>query len=279
MRWLVGWSSTAAAAGGYGPVGSAGATGVDGETLQPVGSHPLWGDPDPLWAVGDWRPDEVRVVSADAQTRIAVLGTCGASDEQLRVALFAARGGALRHLTAWPGSYTAVVQVGRRITVCGDLAGARPVFYTPFERGVAYATAALPLADLVEANLDFGHLAALLAAPDVPAALQDSTPYEGVKRVPPGHALILRAGAREIAGYEPVASLAVAAPPAPVRPRRALLRRAGRAADGRAGAVAGRRGAAPGAAGVGQRGPLHGVRREAGAGRSSGAARRPADGP
>ncbi|CAL9488613.1 asparagine synthase-related protein [Streptomyces pilosus] len=214
MRWLVGWSSTAAGAMGFGPSGSAGATGVDGETLQPVGSQPLWGDPDPLWAVGDWRPDEIRVVQADAQTRIAVLGTCGASDEQLRVALFAARGGALRHLTAWPGSYTAVVQVGRRVTVCGDLAGARPVFHTPWAGGTAYATAALPLADLVEANLDFGHLAALLAAPDVPAALHDSTPYDGVKRVPPGHALILRAGAREIAGYEPVASLVVAAPPA-----------------------------------------------------------------
>ncbi|GGQ71332.1 asparagine synthase [Streptomyces pilosus] len=199
---------------GFGPSGSAGATGVDGETLQPVGSQPLWGDPDPLWAVGDWRPDEIRVVQADAQTRIAVLGTCGASDEQLRVALFAARGGALRHLTAWPGSYTAVVQVGRRVTVCGDLAGARPVFHTPWAGGTAYATAALPLADLVEANLDFGHLAALLAAPDVPAALHDSTPYDGVKRVPPGHALILRAGAREVAGYEPVASLVVAAPPA-----------------------------------------------------------------
>ncbi|MEU3175245.1 asparagine synthase-related protein [Streptomyces sp. NPDC007000] len=211
MRWLVGWSSAAAGAPAFGSVG---ATGSDGETLQPVGSHPLWGDPDPLWAVGDWRPDEVRVVTGDADTRIAVLGTCGATDEQLRVALFAARGGALRHLTAWPGSYTAVVQVGRRVTVCGDLAGARPVFHTPWEGGTAYATAALPLADLVEANLDFGHLAALLAAPDVPAALHDSTPYDGVKRVPPGHALILRAGAREIAGYEPVASLAVAAPPA-----------------------------------------------------------------
>ncbi len=211
MRWLVGWSSTAAAA----PViGSAGATGYDGETVHPVGSQLLWGDPDPLWAVGDWRPDEVRVVQADEQTRIAVLGTCGASDEQLRVALFAARGGALRHLTAWSGSYTAVVRVGRRVTVCGDLAGARPVFYTPWAGGTAYATAALPLADLIEANLDWGHLASLLATPDVPAALQDSTPYEGVRRIPPGHALILRAGAREIAGYEPVASLAVAAPSA-----------------------------------------------------------------
>jgi len=211
MRWLVGWSSTAAGVSG---IGAAGATGSDGETVHPVGSHLLWGDPDPLWAVGDWRPDEVRVVTVDAQTRIAVLGTCGASDEQLRVGLLAARGGALRHLTAWSGAYTAVVQVGRRITVGGDLAGARPVFYTPWAGGTAYATAALPLADLIEANLDFGHLAALLAAPDVPAALRDSTPYEGVRRIPPGHALILRNGAREIAGYEPVASLAVAAPSA-----------------------------------------------------------------
>ncbi|MFR9790398.1 asparagine synthase-related protein [Streptomyces sp. MB22_4] len=211
MRWLVGWSS--AAAGAAGP-GSAGSTGYDGETLHPVGSQLLWGDPDPLWAVGDWRPDEVRVVKADEQNRIAVLGICGASDEELRRGLFTARGGALRHLTGWPGSYTAVVQVGRRVTVCGDLAGARPVFHTPWAGGTAYATAALPLADLIEANLDFGHLAALLAAPDVPAALRDTTPYEGVRRIPPGHALVLRAGAREIAGYDPVSSLAVSAAPA-----------------------------------------------------------------
>ncbi|WP_255955244.1 asparagine synthase-related protein [Streptomyces odontomachi] len=215
MRWLVGWSSAAAGALGRGaarPAPAGGESGYDGETVHPVGSQLLWGDPDPLWAVGDWRPDEVRVVKADPQTRIAVLGTCGASDEQLRVALFAARGGALRHLTAWSGSYTAIVQVGRRIAVAGDLAGARPVFYTPWAGGTAYATAALPLADLIEAPLDIGHLAALLATPDVPEALQDSTPYEGVRRIPPGHALILRAGAREIAGYEPMASLAVAEP-------------------------------------------------------------------
>lgn len=217
MRWLVGWSM--ATAGVLDPT-SAGALGPGGEGIHPVGSQLLWGDPDPLWAVGDWRPDEVRVVKADHETRIAVLGTCGATDEQLRVALFAARGGALRHLTAWSGSYTAVVQVGRRLTVAGDIAGARPVFHTPWAGGTAYATAALPLADLVEANLDIGHLAALLAAPEVPEALQDSTPYQGVRRIPPGHALILRAGSREIAGYEPVASLAVAAPP--VDPTRAV---------------------------------------------------------
>ncbi|MFF8384271.1 asparagine synthase-related protein [Streptomyces kanasensis] len=208
MRWLVGWSSIAAS---FGTVGAVTAS-DDTATMQPVGGHLLWGDPDPLWAVGDWRPDEVRVVSVAPDTRLAVLGCCAATDEELKVGLFAARGGALRHLTAWPGSYTAVVQTGRRITIAADLAGARPVFHTPWANGTAYATAALPLADLIEAQLDIGHLAALLACPETPEALRDSTPYAGVRRVPPGHALVLREGSREITGYEPVASLAVAAP-------------------------------------------------------------------
>ncbi|MBA0053785.1 asparagine synthase [Streptomyces sp. AJS327] len=204
MRWLVGWSSTAAAGTGADP---------DSATVLPVGAHSLWGDPDPLWAVGDWRPDEVRVIRADSGNRLAVLGSCGATDEELRAGLYAARGGAFRHLTAWSGSYTAVACVGRRLTITGDLAGARPVFHTPWAGGTAYATAALPLADLIEAQLDIGHLAALLACPDAPEALGDGTPYEGVRRVPPGHALILRDGSsREIASYEPAASLVVSAP-------------------------------------------------------------------
>lgn len=215
MRWLVGWSSIAASFGTVGAVGAGG----EGRTVQPVGSQLLWGDPDPLWAVGDWRPDEIRVIDVATPegaptARLAVLGCCAATDEQLRVGLLSARGGAMRHLTAWPGSYTAVVQIGRRITVAGDLAGARPVFHTPWANGTAYATAALPLADLIEAQLDIGHLAALLACPETPEALGDGTPYVGVKRVPPGHALILREGSREITGYEAVASLAVAAPQA-----------------------------------------------------------------
>ncbi|WP_116159793.1 asparagine synthase-related protein [Streptomyces nymphaeiformis] len=248
MRWLVGWSSVAAsfattAGGRAGPAHGAYGSGpgpsyasgspydpgydpgyapgpdraAEGRTVQPVGAQLLWGDPDPLWAVGDWRPDEVRVVAVDDRTRLAVLGCCAASDEELRIGLLTARGGALRHLTAWPGSYTAVVKTGRRVTVTGDLAGARPVFHTSWAGGTAYATAALPLADLVEAQLDIGHLAALLACPETPEALRDSTPYEGVRRVPPGHALILREGSREITGYEQVASLAVAAPEADPR--------------------------------------------------------------
>ncbi|MGW8380480.1 asparagine synthase-related protein [Streptomyces sp. ODS28] len=247
MRWLVGWSSAApgnaqaggayartgtfgngaAGYGGWGQGGSVRDEDDEGRTLHPVGAQLLWGDPDPLWAVGDWRPDEIRVLqaeTADPNNRLAVLGCCGADDKELRAGLNAARGGAFRHLTSWPGSYTAVARIGRRITLAADLAGVRPVFYTPWAGGTAYATAALPLADLIEAQLDVGHLAALLACPDAPEALADGTPYKGVYRVPPGHALILReGGSREITGYEPATSLVAGAPP-PADPDTAVAR-------------------------------------------------------
>nr|BAW27665.1 aminotransferase [Streptomyces sp. SoC090715LN-17] len=216
MRWLVGWSSAA--------VGQVPGVRAD-RTLHPVGARLLWDAPDPLWLVGDWRPDEVRTVHAEngSVARLAVLGHCAASDADLRVGLFAARGGALRHLTAWAGSYTCVLQIGRRITVLGDLAGARPVFHTRWERGTAYGTAALPLADLTEAALDVTYLATLLACPDSPEALGEGTPYAGVRRVPPGHALIMREGVPEVSGYEATASLAVAGTPAPAAdPERAI---------------------------------------------------------
>ncbi|MEU1623755.1 asparagine synthase-related protein [Streptomyces sp. NPDC020096] len=225
MRWLVGWSSAVARS-----------SVVAGRTLLPVGGQLLWGDPDPLWAVGDWRPDEIRVITADptrpggngaygaygfnsvqrngggpVPARLAVLGRCLASDDELRIGLYAARGGALRHLTMWAGSYTAVLQIGRRTTIVADLAGARPVFHTPWSGGTAYATAALPLADLVEAGLDVTYLAAQLACPDSPEALGNGTPYQNVRRVLPGHALILREGVPEVSGYEPHASLAIGA--------------------------------------------------------------------
>ncbi|MFC7221254.1 asparagine synthase-related protein [Streptomyces polyrhachis] len=205
MRWLVGWSSTAAGSSFPGEGGWR-------HEVQPLGGRLLWDGPDPLWAVGDWRPDEIRVVSLSPAIRLAVFGCCGADDGQLRGGLLAARGGAVRHLSAWPGSYTAVAQVDRRTTVLGDLAGARPVFHTPWQGGTAYGTAAMPLADLVGAQLDISQLAAQLACPESPEAVGDGTPYAGVHRLPPGHALILREGAREVTGYEPRASLAVAAP-------------------------------------------------------------------
>ncbi|MET9613444.1 asparagine synthase-related protein [Kitasatospora indigofera] len=216
MRWLTGWSGTAPGAGapGHEALGA----------VRPIAARTLWTGADPLWAVGDWRPEEIRLVTlrpgapavvstgapppdpvADtpATTRLAVLGHCGASDAELAAGLAAARGGAVRHLSTWPGSYTVVLRAGTRSTLLlADLAGALPVFHTPWCGGTAYATAALPLADLVGAPVDAGHLAARLACPESPEALGTGTPYLGVQRVPPGYVLAVRGGRPYTASYD-----------------------------------------------------------------------------
>ena len=230
MRWLVGWNGVSA-------VDEPGL-----RELRPLGGRLLWPGPDPLWAVGDWRPEEIRTVTvfrrhhqaadrvvrgfpdlpADpelsevdgAVARLAVLGRCGALDRELHDALLAASGGALRHLTSWPGSYTVVLQQGSRTAVLGDLAGVRAVFHTPWCGGTAYATAALPLADLVGAPVDPLHLAARLALPDAAEALGDGSSFAGVRRVPPAHALSIRSGAPQLSVYEPVPGSIGSATPA-----------------------------------------------------------------
>lgn len=219
MRWLVGWNGASA-------VNDPGLRG-----LRPLGGRLLWGGPDPLWAVGDWRPEEIRTISVHRQlrpddtvrtgfpnlpedpddpaaadgavARLAVVGHCGAGDAALRTALLTASGGALRHLTAWPGSYVVVLQQGTRTTLIGDLAGVRPLFHTQWCGGTAFATAALPLADLVGAPVDPLYLAARLAVPDAPEAVDGGSPFAGVRRVPPGRALSIRAGRPQLQGYEP----------------------------------------------------------------------------
>ncbi|GAB7181644.1 asparagine synthase-related protein [Kitasatospora sp. Ki12] len=223
MRWLTGWC-TGASRTGAGASRAGAPAHEPPATVAPIAARALWTGPDPLWAVGDWRPEEIRLVTlrpgapaavstgpttpdpvedTPATTRLAVLGHCGATDAELAAGLAAARGGAVRHLTAWPGSYTVVLRSGTRSTLLlTDLAGALPVFHTPWGGGTAYATAALPLADLVGAALDTGHLAARLACPESPEALGTGTPYLGVQQVPPGQVLGIRGGRPYLSSYD-----------------------------------------------------------------------------
>ncbi|MGW0660060.1 albusnodin/ikarugamycin family macrolactam cyclase [Streptodolium elevatio] len=157
---------------------------------RPDHSTVVWDGLDPLWLVGDWPQDEVRTV-ARGRDKMAVLGDCRATDAELEVGLAVARGGGLRHLTCWPGSYHVVLRLGRRTLVLGDLAGLRQVYHAPFEDGLVYASLALPLADLTSARLDRDLLAARVLCPDVPELTAGRSLFAGVQCVGPGHTLEL----------------------------------------------------------------------------------------
>lgn len=125
MRWLAGWSgglSQARLPAARRPLDQTVQEALTAlATVRPIAATALWTGPDPLWAVGDWRPEEVRQfvhrpgdrtpqqvtgtadlgADTEATARLLVLGHCGAGDQELAAGLAAARGGAVRHLTGW----------------------------------------------------------------------------------------------------------------------------------------------------------------------------------
>ncbi|UGQ14944.1 albusnodin/ikarugamycin family macrolactam cyclase [Yinghuangia sp. ASG 101] len=182
----------------------AGASG--GHSAPPPGnSTVVWEGADPLWLVGAWPPEEVRVLTrghGPGRIRMAVLGDCRATDAELEVGLAVARGGGLRPLTTWPGSYHVVIQLGRRTLVLGDLAGLRQVHYARYEDGVVYASHALPLADLTGAQLDRDLLAARVLCPEIPELVAGHSLFTGIDRLEGGHTLELNGAKARVRLHE-----------------------------------------------------------------------------
>ncbi|MFF4409783.1 asparagine synthase-related protein [Streptomyces sp. NPDC001404] len=125
----------------------------------------------------------------DGPVRLTVIGTCGASQQELHTALGAVHAGRWEEVTLWPGSYWAIADRDGERLICGDLASVRAVFYTTDGPLPRWATRA---ADLATAPADLALLTARLVATD---HWPDRSPYPRVRAVPGGHALLLtRAG-------------------------------------------------------------------------------------
>ncbi|MDI2132658.1 albusnodin/ikarugamycin family macrolactam cyclase [Yinghuangia seranimata] len=177
--------------------------GMSGSRTAPRPEHStvLWDGPDPLWLVGEWPADEVRTLNRGS-VQMAVLGDCRATDTELDVGLAVARGGGLRPLTCWPGSYHVVLRLGRRTLVLGDLAGLRQVYHAPYDEGFVYASHALPLADLTGARLDHDLLAARVVCPEVPELASGRSLFTGIDRLEPGRTLEIAGPKRRLRKHE-----------------------------------------------------------------------------
>ncbi|MGW5680149.1 hypothetical protein ACWEV4_34685, partial [Streptomyces sp. NPDC003860] len=147
------------------------------------------------WAVGHTvaeTPGPVRTPQGNVQ--LVTAGPCLADTDERQAALAAACAGPLGLVTRLPGSYLALVWQEGDLTVVGDRAGVVPVYWTHQEGAVWWATAGAPLAALIGTGPRLPLLLADLALTGVDVT-QHEAHYEGVRRVPPGHALVLGAGA------------------------------------------------------------------------------------
>ncbi|MFF7415698.1 albusnodin/ikarugamycin family macrolactam cyclase [Streptomyces lydicus] len=183
-----------------------------------------------VWTTG-WPPGRVRAVS-HGPVALAVIGDCGADEDQLADALPSVRAGRWRKLTRWPGSYLVIARNGTTLAVIGDLAGQHPVYWRSHEGAVWWATSALALAALDGAPVDPTALAAhlALAQPDV---LGQRSLLRCVERVPGGHLLLIDTEGARAVRFEPAEYASVDLPAAAATVRAALGEAVATRLDGR----------------------------------------------
>lgn len=200
MRWSTGWY------------------GASGHDWLPRNGKPVPGIA-AAWAVG--RPAGQVRSAGSGPLALAVIGECGADDEQLHQALTTVRARDWNALTRWPGSYLTIARSGESLAVIGDLASQHPVYWRAEGAGIWWSTSASALAVLDGAPFDPTALAAHLAVAQ-PDVLGQRSLFRAVNRVPTGHLLLITSGGASIVRYEPVNYQPMSLPDAAPRVRAAL---------------------------------------------------------
>ncbi|MFJ5176043.1 asparagine synthase-related protein [Streptomyces griseoviridis] len=122
-------------------------------------------------------------------SRLALLGDSAVDERGLAGALPAVAAGRWEELTRWPGSYWVIARNATAVFVCGDLAGIRPVYYSPRGGPGRWATDSRRLGQPLVPDLPWLTAQLVVGAQHWP----DRTPHEDVRLVPGGFGLLLTA--------------------------------------------------------------------------------------
>ncbi|MFF4534127.1 asparagine synthase-related protein [Streptomyces sp. NPDC001407] len=142
-----------------------------------------------IWTVGHENGEVRRACSPDGAGLVA-MGCCLATEQELDDALAALERGDTASAMRLSGSYLTVTRTREGVRVAGDRAGVTTVYWLPLKDQVLWATAAAPLAAVTGARADLSLLLGsfMLTGVDV---LAGHSLFHGVRRVPPGHVLVL----------------------------------------------------------------------------------------
>ncbi|MEV5947744.1 asparagine synthase-related protein [Streptomyces sp. NPDC051993] len=165
-----------------------------GNDWRPRGAQDLFNDGSArIWTTG-FEPGEVRRGSArGGQTEVLAIGCCLATREDLSAARADAERGAWAAAMRLPGSCLTVVRDRAGLRIAGDRAGTVTVYWIPVREGVLWATAAAPRAAFAETEPNPAVLLSEFIVRGVDVLAADSH-FHTVRRVPPGHVLILAPG-------------------------------------------------------------------------------------
>lgn len=161
---------------------------------QPLDGEMLWQGASPFWVCGSWGKPQI-ITLFQGSVRLAIVGTCLEPYPTL-VEIFqnAIRMHDYSRLMKLPGSYNLIVQDGANTYLFTDVAGLKPVFYTQYGDSIAYSSLALPLQQLIKAEVDPVWLSTFLTNVPISSLLQQRSPFCQIQVVPPGHCLQITNG-------------------------------------------------------------------------------------
>ncbi|MCX5401314.1 albusnodin/ikarugamycin family macrolactam cyclase [Streptomyces sp. NBC_00102] len=144
------------------------------------------------WAIGHGAGETEAWAASDGTDALLVTaGHCLAGQAEQRAALAAARAGDLGPAVRLPGAHLSLMWADGELRVAGDRAGVIPVYWLRHDGVLWWSTAAAALAALAGTGANLPVLLADLTLTGVDTQ-SGQAHFEGVRRVPPGHTLILR---------------------------------------------------------------------------------------
>ncbi|WP_414579472.1 albusnodin/ikarugamycin family macrolactam cyclase [Anabaena sp. CCY 9402-a] len=161
---------------------------------NPIDGELLWKTSSSLWVCGSWKKQQI-ITLFEGSVRLAIIGTCLAPHETL--AQFfrnAVKANEYSQLMRLPGSYNLIVQDDADTYVFVDAAGIKSAFYTIYNSCIVYSSLAIPLKQLLKAEVDKSWLATYLSGMVTLSLVQNRTPFCHVQPIPPGHYLHISKG-------------------------------------------------------------------------------------
>ncbi|MGY3056100.1 asparagine synthase (glutamine-hydrolyzing) [Streptomyces sp. TE3672] len=204
-----------------------------GAIWQPRGGHSAYDDgTSQIWTTG-YDADEVRASEAPGKTAgLLTVGCCLATKDEFAAATTAAGRGEWASATRLAGAHLSVVRTGNTMRIAGNRAGTVSVYWLVDGERVWWATAAAPLAAHAGGEPDPAVLLAAFTLRGVDV-LAGHSHFSAVRRVPPGHALILEPGSRPRTGPVPYAAATLSFADGAPLVREAITTAVARRAEGR----------------------------------------------
>lgn len=158
---------------------------------QPLQGEALWQGINSCWVCGNWGKQQI-ITLFEGSVRVAIIGTCLEPYETLvQVFQNAVRKHDYSRMMKLPGSFNLIVQDDMETYVFVDVAGLRPVFYTEYNSGIAYASLGVALQQLVKADVDASWIANSFMGLATLNIGTNRSSFCNVKSVSPGHYLYI----------------------------------------------------------------------------------------